>query len=316
MKIAVLFLKIMSVFVLLVALIAGYVYVYLHEYVSPPSVITIEKGSNQKALESLREASVDVGFIDVIVLRFLGGAKSGSISTEGVESRLDLLRAMVLGKEKSLTVTLIPSETTEVFFQNLAKKEGFDVDKLKAAYASKTDAPEGRLYPETYSLPYDANEEVVVEKLLEYSKKGYETLQKKYSATDAQFAEKLVIASIVEKESVNSEEMRVVASVIYNRLKINMPLQMDGSLNYGIYSHQKVTPERIREDDTHYNTYKNKALPKYPVCAPSKEAINAAFNPAKTDFLYFVKGADGKHNFSNSYTEHKSNIDDVKKSNR
>ncbi len=316
MKIKHLFLKVFLSFVFAGLGALGYVYVYLNEYLQAPAVIVIEKGSNQKAIEALNEASIGTNIIDIAVIKYLGGAKSGAIATNGANSRIELLKALVAGKQKNSALTLIPSETTEVFLQNLAKKEGLSLEKLKAAYARQTNQPEGKLYPETYSLPFDADEEKIITELFAYSKKEYAALQKKYGATEAEFDEKLIIASIIEKEAVNHQEMPIIASVIYNRLKINMPLQMDGALNYGLYSHQKVTPERIRTDESSYNTYKYKGLPHYPVCVPSREAINAAFNPLSTDFLYFVKGVDGKHNFSNSYTEHKINISDVKKSNR
>jgi UPF0755 protein len=295
---------------------ATYGYFYLQDEIKAPTSINIEKGSNQKALDALNKLSIETNIVDKIVLAIIGGAKSGNISLEGAKTRLELLQAIAKGKQKNLIVTLIPGETTEVFLRNLAKKEGFDIEKLKSAYYAKTDAPEGRLYPETYSFALGSDEAKIIEELFAFSKKRFDAMQKEYGVSADEFEKKLIAASVIEKEAASKDEMPLVASVVYNRLKINMPLQMDGTLNYGIYSHQKVTPQRIREDESSYNTYKNRGLPKYPVCNPSKEAINAAFRPASTDFLYFMKSKEGRHNFSNSYTEHKSNINDVKKSNR
>ena len=102
--------------------------------------------------------------------------------------------------------------------------------------------------------------------------------------------------------------MPFVSSVIDNRIKKGMRLQMDGTLNYGEYSHQKVTAARIRNDKTPYNTYKNKGLPLYPVCNVSKEAIDAAINPARTDYLYFVRGKNGEHIYSSYFSTHHKNI--------
>ena len=96
----------------------------------------------------------------------------------------------------------------------------------------------------------------------------------------------------------------IVSSVIYNRLKKRMKLQMDGTLNYGRFSHVKVTPSRIREDKSEYNTYKIKGLPPYPVSSVSKDAIFAAIFPKKTEYLYFVKSKKSKHTFSRTYKEH------------
>ena len=87
-----------------------------------------------------------------------------------------------------------------------------------------------------------------------------------------------------------------------------MKLQMDGTLNYGKYSHIKVTPKRIREDNSIYNTYKNSGIPKLPVCNVSFDAIKAALFPAKTNYLYFMKSKRGTHNFSRNYSTHLTNI--------
>jgi len=301
---------------LLVAALFLYLFIYLNESIEPPASIKIEKGSNQKALESIENVGISVNALDAIILKILGGAKSGNISLEGVKNRLELLKAINKGKQQSMSITLIPGETTEMFLRNLAKKESLSLDKLKSAYYKKTSSPEGALWPETYNLTIGSDEETIIGEIFEFSQKKFEELRGLKKISKEEFEQKVIIASIIEKEAANKDEMPLVASVIYNRLKIGMPLQMDGTLNYGIYSHQKVTPQRIREDDSNYNTYKNRGLPLYPVCNPSREALEAAFSPASTDFLYFVKGKDGSHNFSNSYTEHKLNINDVKKSNR
>ncbi len=121
--------------------------------------------------------------------------------------------------------------------------------------------------------------------------------------------QKVAIASVVQKEAANNEEMPLVAAVVFNRLKKNMPLQMDGSLNYGQYSHSKVTPERIRNDTSPYNTYKYKGVPPYPAGSVSLQAIEAVFNPAQVDYLYFVRDRNtGTHKFSKTYEEHRSHF--------
>ncbi len=118
----------------------------------------------------------------------------------------------------------------------------------------------------------------------------------------------LTIASIIQKEAGSVEEMPKISSVIYNRLIKGMPLQMDGTLNYGEYSHIRVTSKRIREDRTLFNTYINKGIPPQPICAVSKEAINSALHPDETDYLFFMKNGKGGHNFSATYEEHLKNI--------
>ena len=101
--------------------------------------------------------------------------------------------------------------------------------------------------------------------------------------------------------------MKYISAVIYNRLKKHMKLQMDGSLNYGIYSHTPITSKRIKFDKSFYNTYKYFGLPKEPVCVVSKEAIISAIFPANVKYLYFVK-CKKHHLFSTTYKAHLRNI--------
>ena len=79
---------------------------------------------------------------------------------------------------------------------------------------------------------------------------------------------------------------------------------MDGTLNYGEFSNLKVTPERIKNDTSRYNTYKYAGLPPHPVSSVSVDALKAAIFPAKSDYLYFVRDKSGKHTFSKNYDEH------------
>jgi UPF0755 protein len=121
------------------------------------------------------------------------------------------------------------------------------------------------------------------------------------------YYKKLIIASIIQKEAANADEMPYIAAVIYNRLKKHMKLQMDGALNYGMYSHMKVTPKMIQNDKTSYNTYRYFGLPKKPVCVVSFSAIKAAFFPAHVKYLYFYK-CGKKHVFATTYAQHLRNI--------
>lgn len=108
----------------------------------------------------------------------------------------------------------------------------------------------------------------------------------------------LTIASMVEKEAVVPAERRLVAAVIYNRLRADMPLGIDATLRYGL----NIPPtESIRESqlqsDSPYNTRKHAGLPPTPIANPGLASINAAAHPAKVNYLYFVRKPDKKHHF-------------------
>jgi len=174
---------------------------------------------------------------------------------------------------------------------------------------------EAGILAESYHIPSTLREKGVIRYLLKYSTKVYKKLSIEQSDLwdIAGWNRLLTVASIIQKEAASRAEMPIVASVIYNRLRKNMRLQMDGTLNYGEYSHIRVTPKRIRGDKTTFNTYKHRGLPDHPVCAVSMAAIRAAINPKKTDYLYFMKGKNGTHDFSKDYKSHLKNVKKRKK---
>jgi len=207
-------------------------------------------------------------------------------------------------------VTLIPGETSELFFESLSKRLKLDEKKLYKYYHQFSPYPEAGIYADTYYVPYGIKEKHLMHFLVEESEKKYKKISEKIYGTYStkQWQRVLVIASIIQKEAANREEMPLVSSVIYNRLKKGMRLQMDGTLNYGKYSHLKVTAERIKSDESTFNTYKYKGLPPSPIGSVSIAAIRAAIRPAKTTHLYFMKNKKGTHDFSDSFKAHKRNI--------
>ena len=121
--------------------------------------------------------------------------------------------------------------------------------------------------------------------------------------------ELLIAASILEKESANAEERRIISGVIVNRLRKNMRLQMDPTVIYGLKG--RYTGKLSHADlqiQSRYNTYKNRGLPPTPIAAVSKDAIDAASNPEHTDYLYFVATGNGTHVFSKTYAEQRAAI--------
>ena len=247
----------------------------------------------------------------------MGKPQSGWITIGQTHlNRIDFLYKLVTAKAQMLEVTLIPGETTTLFLQKTASDLLLDGDKLQHYADRYASYKEAGIYANTYYVPFGIKEKHLILFLTSQSDKKYQELSEKvYGTYDKKNWNRLLtIASIIQKEAANNEEMPIVSSVIYNRLRKKMALQMDGTLNYGRYSHIKITPERIRSDKSRFNTYKYKGLPPYPVCAVSFDAIKAAMKPAKTDYLYFMKNSQGTHDFSTTYSKHRKNIKKVKQS--
>jgi UPF0755 protein len=127
----------------------------------------------------------------------------------------------------------------------------------------------------------------------------------------AELNKRVIMASIVEREYRVDEEAPVMAGVFYNRLRIGMALQSCATVEYVITEIQgRPHPERLYERDTEirspYNTYLVPGLPPGPISAPGTVALDAAFNPAPSDYLYFrlVNPAEGRHYFSHTLDDH------------
>ena len=231
-------------------------------------------------------------------------------NTTHIITKGDFLYLLTSAKAAQSQITLIPGETMYFFIRQVANKFSLSEDRLTKAFAEYSPYSEGVILPDTYKIPNGISEEEIIKNLVSFSLQKHKNLSMKmlgkYNQTE--WFKYVAMASIIKKEAANIEEMPLVSAVIYNRLKLGMPLQMDGSLNYGEFSHSKVTPERIRKDKSPYNTYLNKGVPPIPVGSASINAIKAALNPAKVDYLYFVRNKQGTHSFSKTYKEHKENF--------
>ncbi len=304
--------------ILAVAVIILSLAYYLAQPVKAERVLFLPAGSTPSIIAYLQRRGFDVDRLDLSLVRFLGYPQKGWIDIGA--SRLtkgDFLYRITHAKAALVPVTLIPGETRSVFFDQLAAKFQLDPKKLERAYEKYAPVAEGVIWPDTYYVPKGIDESHLVYYLVHRSLARHEFLAKKFFGLyePVKWFRYVTIASIVQKEAADEKEMPLVAGVIYNRLKKGMPLQMDGTLNYGKYSHVKVTKRRIEEDRTLFNTYRNKGLPPYPVGSVSLAALKAAIKPANVKYLYFVKGADGRHIFSVTYEAHCRAIRNVKKRN-
>ena len=244
-------------------------------------------------------------------MRFIGMPQQGWINIGATHlNHADFLKRLSTAKAAMRNITLIPGETTYIFLQQMADKLGLDHKTLLKEFNAQSHFKEGALVPDTYKLPRGITEHDVIALLLERSRTKQDEWSQKIFGTynEGKWYKYLTLASVIQKEAASEKEMPVVGSVIQNRINKGMKLQMDGALNYGKYSHIKITSKRIRTDKTAYNTYKYKGIPDDPVCNVSLPAIRAAIFPAKTDYLYFMKNKQGKHDFTRYYSTHIRNI--------
>ncbi|MBU1658311.1 endolytic transglycosylase MltG [bacterium] len=284
---------------------------YLNKPLDTSKVLYIPQGSINQIITQLRNDNYKLSKLDSLLLRVIGSPQSGWVNIGTTRStRADFLYKLTTAKAALQNVTLIPGETTHIFLNQLSSNLKLDREILQKEFDNQSIISEGIFVPNTYMMPMGITEKELIRILLDKSIKQMKEFSIKLFGTynEKKWFHYVAIASVIQKESANVTEMPLVSSVIYNRIKKNMMLQMDGTLNYGEFSHIKVTPKRIREDTSIYNTYKNSGVPSLPVCNVSFEAIKAAVFPATTDYLYFMKSSNGTHNFSCNYSTHLRNI--------
>jgi len=183
---------------------------------------------------------------------------------------------------------------------------------VMAEFGIQEQSMEGYLFPDTYFVPKPFPARTMVELMARTFFDTLAGIQPDWKTLPpAGVRERIIMASIVEREYQVDEEAPLIASVFYNRLRLTIGLESCATLEYIITEiQQKPHPEYITLDDekidSPYNTYKWAGLPPGPISNPGKTALEAAFKPARTDYLYFVlrDAKAGRHYFSRNLNEH------------
>jgi len=317
------FVRFLFVLVVLAALgLAGAAYLWVNkplELAADSVEVSVEQGTPPRAIA---QAWVDAGVKAPPVFlyeyfRWSGQAKkirAGSYEISRNTTPAQLLNKMVQGDVTSAVVRIIDGWTFKQVRAELAKAESLKPATAKmcdleimAALGQPALAPEGRFYPDTYSYSKGSSDIAVL-------KRALHAMQKRLDAAWAQRAadtplksaeEALILASIVEKETGIATDRGKVASVFVNRLRINMPLQTDPTVIYGLGD--QFDGNLRKKDllaDGPYNTYTRTGLPPTPIAMPGKASLLAAVKPEQTKALYFVSRGDGSSVFSDNLAAH------------
>ncbi len=188
-------------------------------------------------------------------------------------------------------------------FVKLAESGNYSLDP----YLPKgTETVEGFLFPSTYDFLKDADADAVIQRLLDEFAQQVEDLPwEKARELGLTPYEVVIVASMIEREARVQEDRPKIAAVIYNRLKIGMPLGIDATVRYAVGKPNEPLTQSDLDVDSPYNTRKVAGLPPTPIASPGLAAIKAALSPAEVDYLYFlvVDPDSGKHEFTTTYEE-------------
>ncbi len=171
---------------------------------------------------------------------------------------------------------------------------------------------EGYLFPDTYALAKDVDIETIISTMKANFEKKYLSIPTSTTLTKEQI---VIIASMVEREARLAEDRPLVASVILNRLKINMALQLDATVQYALgyntieqtWWKKNITLADLKTNSP-YNTYASPGLPPRPIANPGFEALKAVLEAPDTDYLYYISDQTGHNHYAKTLPEHNANI--------
>lgn len=198
-------------------------------------------------------------------------------------------------------ITIPEGATTYQMADLLARKfTAFDPDE----FMLRTTDKEGYLYPDTYSFPPNTSTAQVLEVLERTFYEKIRSVETLIAQSGKPVHEIITMASLLEKEASDPIERREIAGVLWHRIEIDMPLQVDAVFGY-IEQTDTFSPKYSDlETDSPYNTYKYKGLPPGPIGSPSLSSIEAAADPIPTNALYYLHGRDGMLHIARSFEEH------------
>lgn len=296
-----------------------------------PLEFSLKQGSS---LRSGAKQLTEIGVLDnpwsfIVMARVLG--KAGEIKAGNYEFTNNLTPYRLLTKLTKGDVTMKEIVFIEGWTFNQLRKALDDYPGIRHDSANLSDeeilkrigatenSAEGLFFPDTYFFNDGMSDLTIL-------KRAYRTMESNLAtvwetrAKDLPFSDThqaLIMASIVEKETAQATERRVVAAVLINRLKLGMKLQADPTVIYGLGD--KFDGNLRKRDltgDTIYNTYTREGLPPTPIALPGLASIQATLNPADTKALYFVSRGDGTSHFSESLEEHNRAVTKYQKSGR
>jgi UPF0755 protein len=226
----------------------------------------------------------------------------------------DVLARLVAGDVRKIWVT-IPEGFNVVEIAARIEETGIGSKDsiLKLCYSPtfiqelgiNAESLEGYLFPETYTVTHSTTVSQLLRAMVDQLKDHLSTDlladAKQLNMTRHQL---LTMASIIQKEAGNNEEMPMISAVFHNRLQRGMALQADPTVIYGIKNFDGNLTRKHLETPTAYNTYQKRGLPPGPIASPGRGAIYAAVYPAESSALYFVSRGDGTHQFSKTLREH------------
>ncbi len=291
-------------------------------YSEENKIILIPKGTPVDGIINIlvREGILEDSKGIKILLKLRGGEnkfRAGEYLFERPMTALEVYKKLISGDVYYHKITISEGkdlfDITDIFVESgLVKREEMkkalgNVSLVKSI-APDAESLEGYLFPDTYLVSRTMTAEDMVEMMVRNFRNKYtEFIEPRIETSKFSTHEVITIASLIEKETALAAERKLISSVIHNRLRIGMGLQIDPTIIYALKADNTYDGNLKRKHkqlDSPYNTYKYRGLPPGPIANPGLDSIKAALEPVESKYLYYVSKNDGSHVFSETAAEH------------
>jgi len=308
-----------------VILAAAFVFEFAIQTQEPAQTFIVARGQNAfQVANNLKSQgyikSKLVFLAKIIVSGNLHNLKAGEYDLKNNTDN-EIINKFVLAKTVSETIIIIPGWSIADIAASLSERKKISADefykavspqavsKLKEKYLFLNSAPpsadlEGFLAPDTYQLLNQPSADSLITMALDNFERQLDSATKQdIAAQNKSIFEIVTMASMLEKEVKTFADKKLVAGILWKRLAVGMPLQVDSTLLY--YKVPGSESGQIDKNvDSNYNTYRFAGLPQGPICNPGTDSLKAAIYPESSDYWYYLNTADGTTIFSRSYGEH------------
>lgn len=311
----------LTIVIIFLLLVVSFAFLWWNQAKRPPLpsnqqelLFTIKSGESIRDIADKlnKERLIRSSVAFFLLVRFSGLADNIQAGDFRLSPSMDLptLTNQLLHGSVDVQITIPEGWRVEEIGLKLTQELGFpELEFLESAR-------EGYMFPDTYKFPKDiTGKEVAQIFIANFQKKIAEIDKSKLTSHDLDLEKLVIIASLVEREAKLSADRPTTASVILNRLKIGMKLDIDATIQYalGYQSKEKswwkkqLTSEDL-DIDSPFNTYKNPGLPPNPIANPGLAVLQAVTEAPDTGYLYYVSDSTGKLHFAKTIEEHNANI--------
>lgn len=239
--------------------------------------------------------------------------QAGRYEISPSSSTLEIATQLQKGKLDEFWVTILEGWRREEIadaFEKAFTEQGLAFDRN--LFLETTKSLEGKLFPDTYLIPIDATETLVISLLTNTYEKKIAPLAPSFDSSARTPEEILIMASLIEREARIDTSRQMVSGILWKRLDNAWPLQVDATLQYVKGTQNDWWPEPLAADkslNSPYNTYRNTGLPPAPIANPSLSSIKAALNPTDSEYWYYISDLQGNMHYGITLDDHNANVD-------